>query len=100
MADEQDCPQGAGCEQHPNGHRRHVPRRYFAVFTTDASTVIEFDADVDHLEGIARKAALENAAYAAYQEKADTNLCHECGSHVTLGDFDLAEEDAIEEVPR
>jgi hypothetical protein len=95
--DEQNCPAGAGCEQHPNGHRRHVPRRYFAVFTTDASTVIEFEADVDHLEGPARRAALESAAFDAYQEKAETSLCHQCAHYITLGDFDLAEgDDSIE----
>ena len=96
--DQTTCPNGAGCEQHPQGHFRRVPKRYFAVFSTDASTVIEFEAAVDHLEGDARRAALENAAYDAYVEKADVSLCHQCAHRLTLGDFDLADgADSIEE---
>jgi len=73
--------------------------RYLAVFTTGASTVIEFDADVDGMDDATAKRALEEAAYQAYRQKSQAYLCHQCARHITLGDFDLMDDpSAIEAV--
>lgn len=71
-------------------------KTYRAWFSATASSSVEFKADVDHLPEDEQREALEEAAYAAFE---NPFLCHQCNHGLDISDFELGDaENDIEEV--
>lgn len=57
---------------------------YRAYFTATASHIVKFEHEADDLRTVAE------AAYDAFQ---GVPLCHYCSGQMTLGDFEIDDED-------